>query len=129
MTLCASAPNNAFWRCALSNVAAIALYRAEGFVAVARRAGYYPSADAAGAREDALVLRRVRTSAASHRAAITMAERIDILQELGLTPVWRLRARYRSDAAPIAPHRRDKAAAGREQGVASRRRERVAASE
>jgi len=31
-------------------------------------------------------------------------ERIDILQELGLTPVWRLRARYRSDATPIAPH-------------------------
>ena len=33
-----------------------------------------------------------------------MAERIDILQELGLTPVWRLRARYRSDGGPIAPH-------------------------
>jgi DNA polymerase len=31
-------------------------------------------------------------------------ERIDILQELGLTPVWRLRARYRSEATPIAPH-------------------------
>ena len=33
-----------------------------------------------------------------------MPERIDILQELGLTPVWRLRARYRSEATPIAPH-------------------------
>ena len=41
-----------------SNAAAIALYRAEGFVPVARRAGYYPAPDAAGAREDALVLRR-----------------------------------------------------------------------
>ena len=35
---------------------------------------------------------------------IPVAERIDILQELGLTPVWRLRARYRSEATPIAPH-------------------------
>jgi len=35
---------------------------------------------------------------------ITVPERIDILQELGLTPVWRLRARYRSEATPIAPH-------------------------
>jgi len=42
----------------LSNAAAIALYRSEGFVAVARRAGYYPGADGAEAREDALVLRR-----------------------------------------------------------------------
>jgi ribosomal-protein-alanine N-acetyltransferase len=42
----------------LSNIAAIALYRAEGFVPVARRAGYYPAADGARAREDALVLRR-----------------------------------------------------------------------
>jgi [ribosomal protein S18]-alanine N-acetyltransferase len=51
----------------LSNLAAIALYRAEGFVPVARRAGYYPSADAAGVREDALVLRRgVRRTAADH---------------------------------------------------------------
>lgn len=50
----------------LSNAAAIALYRAEGFVAVARRPGYYPAADGAGPREDALVLRRgVRSSAAS----------------------------------------------------------------
>ena len=36
--------------------------------------------------------------------AIIVADRIDILQELGLTPVWRLRARYRSDVTPIAPH-------------------------
>ena len=42
----------------ISNAAAIALYRAEGFVAVARRAGYYPPGDGALAREDALVLRR-----------------------------------------------------------------------
>jgi DNA polymerase len=35
---------------------------------------------------------------------IPVPERIDILQELGLTPVWRLRARYRSEATPIAPH-------------------------
>ncbi len=41
-----------------SNAAAIALYRAEGFVPVARRTGYYPPADGLGAREDALVLRR-----------------------------------------------------------------------
>jgi len=33
-----------------------------------------------------------------------VAERIDILEELGLTPVWRLRARYRSGVAPVAPH-------------------------
>ncbi|HWZ71369.1 MAG TPA: uracil-DNA glycosylase [Casimicrobiaceae bacterium] len=33
-----------------------------------------------------------------------MAERIDILQELGLTPLWRLRAQYRSDAMSMAPH-------------------------
>ena len=51
----------------LSNTAAIALYRAEGFVAVARRAGYYPPAKGADGREDALVLRRgVRLSPASH---------------------------------------------------------------
>jgi ribosomal-protein-alanine N-acetyltransferase len=42
----------------VSNAAAIALYSAEGFVAVARRVGYYPPATAADAREDALVLRR-----------------------------------------------------------------------
>src|SRR6202521_170718 len=51
----------------LSNAAAIALCQAEGFVAVARRAGYYPAADGAGAREDALVLRRgVHLSASTH---------------------------------------------------------------
>jgi [ribosomal protein S18]-alanine N-acetyltransferase len=42
----------------VSNAAAIALYSAEGFVAVARREGYYPPAIVGGAREDALVLRR-----------------------------------------------------------------------
>lgn len=48
----------------ISNVAAIALYSAEGFIAVARRAGYYPAADGASVREDALVLRRgVRAAA------------------------------------------------------------------
>ena len=41
----------------VSNVAAVALYEAEGFLPVARRVGYYPSLDAA--REDALVMRRV----------------------------------------------------------------------
>ena len=56
----------------LSNAAAIALYRAEGFVPVARRAGYYPAADGAGAREDALVLRRgVRAVAATHGSGDT----------------------------------------------------------
>jgi [ribosomal protein S18]-alanine N-acetyltransferase len=54
----------------LSNAAAIALYRAEGFVPVARRAAYYPAADGAGAREDALVLRRsVRSSVANSAPA------------------------------------------------------------
>jgi [ribosomal protein S18]-alanine N-acetyltransferase len=42
----------------VSNVAAIGLYSAEGFVAVARRAGYYPGARPGDAREDALILRR-----------------------------------------------------------------------
>jgi ribosomal-protein-alanine acetyltransferase len=41
-----------------SNAAAIGLYAAEGFVPVARRAGYYPVAQPGAAREDALVLRR-----------------------------------------------------------------------
>jgi [ribosomal protein S18]-alanine N-acetyltransferase len=41
-----------------SNAAAIGLYSAEGFVPVARRAGYYPPSLPGGAREDALVLRR-----------------------------------------------------------------------
>jgi uracil-DNA glycosylase len=36
--------------------------------------------------------------------AIIVAERIDILRELGLTPVWRLRAQYRNDVTSIAPH-------------------------
>ena len=58
----------------LSNAAAIALYRAEGFVPVARRAGYYPAADGAGAREDALVLRRgARSSAALQGSRDTSA--------------------------------------------------------
>jgi ribosomal-protein-alanine N-acetyltransferase len=42
----------------VSNAAAIALYSAEGFAAVARRVGYYPPATAGDVREDALVLRR-----------------------------------------------------------------------
>jgi ribosomal-protein-alanine N-acetyltransferase len=42
----------------VSNAAAIALYAAEGFAAVARRVGYYPPATAGDVREDALVLRR-----------------------------------------------------------------------
>jgi ribosomal-protein-alanine N-acetyltransferase len=41
-----------------SNSAAISLYSAEGFVPVARRAGYYPASDPGEVREDALVLRR-----------------------------------------------------------------------
>jgi ribosomal-protein-alanine acetyltransferase len=41
----------------VSNVPAVALYAAEGFVPVARRVGYYPSADG-GPREDAVVMRR-----------------------------------------------------------------------
>ena len=41
-----------------SNIAAIGLYSAEGFAAVARRVGYYPPALAGDSREDALVLRR-----------------------------------------------------------------------
>jgi ribosomal-protein-alanine acetyltransferase len=40
-----------------SNAAAIGLYSAEGFVPVARRAGYYPASYAGAVREDALVLR------------------------------------------------------------------------
>ena len=44
-----------------SNVAAVVLYAAEGFVPVARRVGYYPSADG-GPREDALVMRRALSS-------------------------------------------------------------------
>ena len=41
----------------IGNATAIALYEDEGFVCVARRAGYYP-VDAKGQREDALVMRR-----------------------------------------------------------------------
>ena len=41
-----------------SNVAAIALYAAEGFTPVARRLAYYPAAAADATREDALVMRR-----------------------------------------------------------------------
>jgi ribosomal-protein-alanine N-acetyltransferase len=41
-----------------SNAAAVGLYRAEGFVPVARREGYYPGATAGAPREDALVMRR-----------------------------------------------------------------------
>ncbi len=41
-----------------SNAGAIGLYTAEGFVPVARRAGYYPATRSGAAREDALVLRR-----------------------------------------------------------------------
>jgi ribosomal-protein-alanine acetyltransferase len=40
-----------------SNLPAIALYTREGFLPVARRIGYYPSAGA-GPREDAVVMRR-----------------------------------------------------------------------
>jgi len=52
----------------VSNVAAIALYTGEGFVPVARRAGYYPGLGAAE-REDALVLRRPLHGGPSHRNA------------------------------------------------------------
>ena len=41
-----------------SNAAAIGLYQAEGFVPVARRAGYYPGSTADAPREDGLVMRR-----------------------------------------------------------------------
>jgi [ribosomal protein S18]-alanine N-acetyltransferase len=44
-----------------SNVAAIGLYCAEGFAAVARRVGYYPPTSLGDSREDALVLRRALT--------------------------------------------------------------------
>jgi [ribosomal protein S18]-alanine N-acetyltransferase len=42
----------------VSNTAAIALYRSEGFAEVARRTGYYPPAVPGAAREDALIMRR-----------------------------------------------------------------------
>ena len=51
----------------VSNVAAIALYMAEGFVPVARRPGNSPGL--AAEREDALVLRRPLTGEPSHRNA------------------------------------------------------------
>ena len=41
----------------VSNAAAIALYRSEAFVAVARRKAYYPPHPVDGSREDALVMR------------------------------------------------------------------------
>jgi ribosomal-protein-alanine N-acetyltransferase len=42
----------------VSNIAAIALYEAEGFAAVARRDVYYPGIKTDAPREDALVMRR-----------------------------------------------------------------------
>jgi len=42
----------------VSNVAAIALYEAEGFAPIARRVAYYPPSPVSGLREDALVMRR-----------------------------------------------------------------------
>jgi ribosomal-protein-alanine acetyltransferase len=48
----------AFLEVRVSNAAALALYAAEGFMSVARRAGYYPARPLDGVREDALVLRR-----------------------------------------------------------------------
>ena len=41
----------------VGNRAAIALYEAAGFLAIARRVAYYPPAQPGGAREDALVMR------------------------------------------------------------------------
>jgi ribosomal-protein-alanine N-acetyltransferase len=46
----------------VSNGPAIALYAAEGFAPIARRAAYYPPS-ASGEREDALVMRRALTIA------------------------------------------------------------------
>ncbi len=42
----------------VSNVAAVALYEAEGFTCVGRREAYYPAHLPDGAQEDALVMRR-----------------------------------------------------------------------
>ena len=41
-----------------SNAVAMKLYESEGFVAIAVRAGYYPSAIQDGPREDAVVMQR-----------------------------------------------------------------------
>jgi ribosomal protein S18 acetylase RimI-like enzyme len=41
----------------VGNLGAIALYRAEGFAAIARRVEYYPADKRGGVREDALVMR------------------------------------------------------------------------
>jgi ribosomal-protein-alanine N-acetyltransferase len=41
-----------------SNIPAIRLYEAEGFLPVARRIDYYPGASASAPREDAIVMRR-----------------------------------------------------------------------
>jgi [ribosomal protein S18]-alanine N-acetyltransferase len=41
----------------VGNLGAIALYRAEGFAAIARRIEYYPADKRGGVREDALVMR------------------------------------------------------------------------
>ena len=54
---CARGAEQCFLEVRVSNIPAIALYAREGFVPVARRIGYYPSAGAAS-REDALVMRR-----------------------------------------------------------------------
>lgn len=51
---------SAFLEVAADNPAAIALYRAEGFAEVGRRAGYYPRPESPAA--DALVLRRALNS-------------------------------------------------------------------
>ena len=51
------AARQVFLEVRVSNLAAIALYRAEGFAQVARRGAYYPPDRHDGSREDALVLR------------------------------------------------------------------------
>src|ERR1700674_5693948 len=102
---CASVPSSAFWRCgcrtrerslftarrglSLSRVGQTTIPR-RMVQAHARTRWYCVAARAQAPRPTGV--------------AILVPERIDILQELGLTPVWRLRARYRGDATPIAPH-------------------------
>jgi ribosomal-protein-alanine acetyltransferase len=54
-----SGAQQAFLEVRVSNGPALALYFAEGFASVARRTGYYPARLIDGAREDALVLRRM----------------------------------------------------------------------